>query len=101
MQLPMKPLAKTARPAWNRMPSGIQQDETRNPVHFFNSSAILPRFFSVAFLNFSCCFPVPGCSFGYSGLFRQPAHGAARVTARFLLDDFQQLSDIFVHGFPG
>lgn len=23
---------------------------------FFNSSAILPRFFSVAFLSFSCCF---------------------------------------------
>ena len=69
MQLPMKPLAKTARPAWNRMPSGIQQDETRNPVHFFNSSAILPRFFSVAFLNFSCCFQfqavlsdTPACS---------------------------------------
>lgn len=101
MQLPMKPLRKprvqqgTGCPAaFSRMKHGT----------LFTSSIprqFCPRFFSRCPLQLFLLFPVPGCSFGYSGLFRQPAHGAARVTARFLLDDFQQLSDIFVHGFPG
>lgn len=34
----------------------IQWHGVRHFTHFFNSSAILPRFFSVAFLSFSCCF---------------------------------------------
>ncbi|HBI13317.1 MAG TPA: hypothetical protein DDX86_06675 [Akkermansia sp.] len=40
----------------NRTPCSIQRHGMNHLTHFFNSSAILPRFFSVAFLNFSCCF---------------------------------------------
>ena len=49
--------------------------------------------------QFLLLFPVPCRSFRHPGLIRQPTHGAARVTACFLLNDFQQLSDIFIHGF--
>ncbi|MCD8273169.1 MAG: hypothetical protein LUC46_10670 [Akkermansia sp.] len=74
--------------AWNKLSYSFLQ--------FFGYSAeVLFRCFS----QFLLLFPIPRRSFRHPGLFRQPAHGAARVTARFLLNGFQKLRDIFIHGF--